>query len=88
MKKGVRSRSSHPDLEYTLGEAKLMVNVDSVGQPRDGDDRACYVILEDGSGDDSVSGDAERQTLTRSAKVVFLRLEYDSEITIRRIDPR
>ena len=25
-----------------------MVNVGSVGQPRDGDNRACYVILEDG----------------------------------------
>jgi diadenosine tetraphosphatase ApaH/serine/threonine PP2A family protein phosphatase len=24
-----------------------MVNVGSVGQPRDGDSRACYVILED-----------------------------------------
>jgi diadenosine tetraphosphatase ApaH/serine/threonine PP2A family protein phosphatase len=27
---------------------KAMVNVGSVGQPRDGDPRACYVILEDG----------------------------------------
>jgi diadenosine tetraphosphatase ApaH/serine/threonine PP2A family protein phosphatase len=25
-----------------------MINVGSVGQPRDGDPRACYVILEDG----------------------------------------
>ncbi len=36
------------DHEYTLGEGKVMVNVGSVGQPRDGDPRACYVILEDG----------------------------------------
>jgi predicted phosphodiesterase len=36
------------DNEYTLGEGKLMVNVGSVGQPRDGDNRACYVVLEDG----------------------------------------
>jgi len=36
------------DNEYTLGEGKLMVNVGSVGQPRDGDNRACYVILDDG----------------------------------------
>jgi predicted phosphodiesterase len=34
--------------EYKLGEEKVMVNVGSVGQPRDGDRRACYVILEDG----------------------------------------
>ncbi|MDX2039053.1 MAG: metallophosphoesterase family protein [Isosphaeraceae bacterium] len=36
------------DYEYTLGEGKVMINVGSVGQPRDGDPRACYVILEDG----------------------------------------
>ncbi len=38
------------DNEYTLGEGKVMINVGSVGQPRDGDPRACYVILEDGHG--------------------------------------
>lgn len=36
------------DHEYTLGDGKLMVNVGSVGQPRDGDNRACYVVLDDG----------------------------------------
>ena len=35
--------------QYTLGDAKVMVNVGSVGQPRDGDPRACYVILDDGT---------------------------------------
>jgi len=30
-----------------LPRHKAMVNVGSVGQPRDGDNRACYVILED-----------------------------------------
>jgi diadenosine tetraphosphatase ApaH/serine/threonine PP2A family protein phosphatase len=33
--------------EYRLGEQKVLVNVGSVGQPRDGDPRACYTILED-----------------------------------------
>ena len=33
--------------EHRLGECKAMVNVGSVGQPRDGDPRACYVVLED-----------------------------------------
>ncbi len=33
--------------EYRLNDQKVMVNVGSVGQPRDGDSRACYVILED-----------------------------------------
>ncbi len=30
------------DYEYTLGDGKVLVNVGSVGQPRDGDPRACY----------------------------------------------
>ncbi len=30
------------------GKEKLMINVGSVGQPRDGDPRACFVTLEDG----------------------------------------
>jgi diadenosine tetraphosphatase ApaH/serine/threonine PP2A family protein phosphatase len=33
--------------EFTLGEEKVMVNVGSVGQPRDGNPKACYVVLED-----------------------------------------
>ena len=32
--------------EYQLDGRKTMVNVGSVGQPRDGDWRACYVLLE------------------------------------------
>ena len=36
------------DYEYRLGDEKAMINVGSVGQPRDGDPRACYVVLEDG----------------------------------------
>jgi predicted phosphodiesterase len=30
---------------YELGDQKLMINVGSVGQPRDGDSRSCYVSL-------------------------------------------
>jgi len=33
--------------EYRLTNEKAMVNVGSVGQPRDGNPRACYVVLED-----------------------------------------
>jgi diadenosine tetraphosphatase ApaH/serine/threonine PP2A family protein phosphatase len=33
--------------EYRLGEKKVMINVGSVGQPRDGNPRACYAVLED-----------------------------------------
>lgn len=33
--------------EYSLAEDKVMINVGSVGQPRDGDRRACYAVLTD-----------------------------------------
>ena len=33
--------------QYRLEEKKAMINVGSVGQPRDGDWRACYVVLDD-----------------------------------------
>jgi diadenosine tetraphosphatase ApaH/serine/threonine PP2A family protein phosphatase len=35
--------------QYRLGSEKIMVNVGSVGQPRDGDSRSCYVVLDDGT---------------------------------------
>ncbi|MBN2022840.1 MAG: metallophosphoesterase family protein [Pirellulales bacterium] len=35
------------DHQYRLTDEKTMVNVGSVGQPRDGDPRACYVLLDD-----------------------------------------
>ncbi|TWU35950.1 metallophosphoesterase family protein [Novipirellula artificiosorum] len=34
------------DYVYQLGNPKVMVNVGSVGQPRDEDSRACYAILD------------------------------------------
>ena len=35
------------DYHFEVGDEKLMVNVGSVGQPRDEDPRSCYVILDD-----------------------------------------
>jgi len=35
--------------QYTRGDEKCMINVGSVGQPRDGDNRACYTVQVDGS---------------------------------------
>jgi len=35
------------DYQYRLGNEKTMINVGSVGQPRDGDPRSCYVVIED-----------------------------------------
>ncbi len=73
------------DHEYTLGEGKLLVNVGSVGQPRDGDPRACYVILEDGLADASPNGSADRPAPVCSPKIIYRRLPYDLETTIQKI---
>jgi diadenosine tetraphosphatase ApaH/serine/threonine PP2A family protein phosphatase len=35
------------DGQYVLSDTRAIVNVGSVGQPRDGDCRSCYVLLED-----------------------------------------
>jgi predicted phosphodiesterase len=73
------------DQEYTLGEGKLMINVGSVGQPRDGDNRACYVLFEDGLGQDAGNGEVDGNTLVNTPKITYRRLPYDFETTIRKI---
>ncbi len=55
---------------YKLDGRKTLCNVGSVGQPRDGDWRACYILL-----DESPSG-----TFIR-----YRRVEYDVDSTIRKI---
>ncbi|TWT77067.1 phosphodiesterase [Posidoniimonas polymericola] len=62
------------EFKYTVGEQKFMVNVGSVGQPRDGDPRSCYVILEYDSAD--VAG---------PATVTFNRVDYDRGATADKI---
>ena len=54
---------------YRLADEKTMINVGSVGQPRDGDPRSCYVVLEDDP----------------TPQVRFRRVEYDLDETIQKI---
>jgi predicted phosphodiesterase len=59
------------DMTYRLGNEKALVNVGSVGQPRNGDNRSSYVILE---GDDGVG-----------YTVRFQRVPYDFDKTAAKI---
>jgi predicted phosphodiesterase len=59
------------DMTHRLGASKTLVNVGSVGQPRNGDNRSSYVVLQ---GDD-----AEGYTVT------FRRVPYDFEKTAQKI---
>ena len=76
------------DLEYSLGEGKLLINVGSVGQPRDGDARACYVILDDGVAQDNVNDESGQFVRVGAAKITYRRLPYDFETTIKKIRDR
>lgn len=60
---------------HTFDEQKTLVNVGSVGQPRDADNRASYVVL-----DQSLS-----ETDGRGTVVSFHRVEYDFEKTAEKI---
>ena len=51
------------DGQYNLGGEKLLIDVGSVGQPRDGDNRACYVIFEDGLAEKTLGGQSEPERL-------------------------
>lgn len=73
------------DFEYSLGDAKVMVNVGSVGQPRDGDPRACYLILDDGLPPD-FNPQAARPADASAIKLQYRRLAYDFEATIEKIN--
>lgn len=59
------------DYEFQLSGEKAMINVGSVGQPRDEDNRACYVILDK----DAPGG----------PRLNYRRIDYDFEKTANKI---
>jgi predicted phosphodiesterase len=71
--------------EYSLGETKLMINVGSVGQPRDGDDRACYVILEDDSVGEPRTRNAEGTARACVPRVIFRRPPQEYPIAFNQL---
>jgi len=62
------------DAVYKVGSEKILVNVGSVGQPRDQDPRSCFVFVED---------DAKGRALA----IRFLRVPYDFRKTQEKIYP-
>ena len=79
------------DFKYDLGIEKLLVNVGSVGQPRNGDWRASYVVLDEGpeagaaaTGDTLVPG-AQPASKGTGLRITFRRVEYDVEKTKQKI---
>ncbi len=66
------SRAQGGEGETAVGEERLIINPGSVGQPRDGDPRASYVILD---------ADPERSAPT----LEYRRISYPVEITQQRM---
>ena len=64
------------DLEYTLGEGKLMVNVGSVGQPRDGDNRPAM-------SSSKTAWATTQPTATRSGPPLFVRRRSSTAVALR-----
>lgn len=62
----------------TLEKGKAMINVGSVGQPRDRDPRSCYVILDDGIENE---GDESQGPI----RLTYRRLQYPFETTRQKI---
>ena len=72
---------------YMIDEERAIVNVGSVGQPRDRDPRASYVIIE--RRQDRLEDDPESlisASLTCSVQQIeFVRVEYEIEKTVQKI---
>ena len=72
------------DFEYKLGPEKVLINVGSVGQPRNGDHRSSYVIFDGDPCSDS-AGDASGSEPSNGCSVRFRRVEYDAAKTAEKI---
>ena len=70
---------------YELTESKVMVNVGSVGQPRDGDPRSCYVVLENDSLGESTEDAPPTSPSSDPILLRYRRVDYDFEKTAAKI---
>ncbi|MBX3443267.1 MAG: metallophosphoesterase [Planctomyces sp.] len=75
------------NFKWTLGDQKVLMNVGSVGQPRDGNNQACYVVLHDpppgGSGSAPDAADGAPAAIGRV--IEYRRVPYEFEKTIGKI---
>ncbi len=77
-------RASQIDSAFRLGREKAMINVGSVGQPRDGDPRACYAVLEG----DGVSFRRVEYPIARTVQKIHSIAELDDFLGDRLVQGR
>lgn len=72
---------------YEVEDERAIINVGSVGQPRDRDQRASYVVVyrRDESGADGTESLVDQALRSSVERVEFVRLEYDVEQTVQKI---
>ena len=71
---------------WELGDKKMLCNVGSVGQPRDGNNQACYIVLHSSTGDATpANSDPTGTARTQSRVIEYRRVSYDFEKTIAKI---
>jgi predicted phosphodiesterase len=73
------------DFKYTLGDQKVLVNVGSVGQPRNSDNRASYIVLDEPSPPAPSGAPRNPGELPGKTTITFRRVQYDFEKTIAKI---
>jgi len=79
--------SELPDAPYyEIDEERVIINVGSLGQPRDRDPRASYVLVYRKAGlEGSADGVATAALSGGIEQVEFVRVEYDIEKTVRKV---
>lgn len=71
---------------YEVDEERAIINVGSVGQPRDKDPRASYVLVHDRDRNHDGAESLVEAALSCSVEQVeFVRIEYDVETTVKKI---
>ncbi len=73
------------DFRYEYGDEKVLVNVGSVGQPRNGDWRSSYVVLYGPGEAPPVPEGVTPTPPSNGWKIVFRRVEYDIETVVKKI---
>lgn len=72
------------DYKFEVTDEKAIVNVGSVGQPRDRDPRSSFVILHPPGGQGTESGSAPSPN--SNGMIEFVRLSYDVDTTVRKVE--
>ncbi len=70
---------------YEIDEERAIINVGSVGQPRDRDTRACYVVVYRRDSDASGSSLVAAALGCSIEQVEYVRVEYDIEMAVQKI---